>query len=264
MTESLVKEITVQMDTNMGKDIRMLSLGGWYRSILKRKIMYTNEAGTWKWRECRVETMFPQFDWLKIWSNLRAKILMPKVSSFLWKMVHDLLNVPSRLERCKLAQSDRCRLCNAAVEDRTHSLILCEKNHGLSTRLQSLLPSVSTLDMVCLNLSDLGQVWVWGNLAQCLWIYREKGQEPIKEEIVSDMLERVKNLKETKVKAKVWKEIADLVCALCEEDMAGVQRLRGLWEEEQERAHPPPHSPPRLPAPAVQKLAPLQNSSPPE
>ena len=80
---------------------------------------------------------------------------------------------------------------------------------------------------------EMGPLWTWGNLAQCIWAYREKGKTPVKEEIMNDMCERVERLKETKIKEKTLDRIVQLVRGLCDEDPGGAQRMRELREEQE-------------------------------
>ena len=73
-------------------NIQQMSEKQWYRFLLEERV--TMELGAGDNRQlvpCRVELKFPRYDWEKIWPKIRLKGLGPDLSSFLFKVIHDLL-----------------------------------------------------------------------------------------------------------------------------------------------------------------------------
>ena len=168
------------------KDEGMLNLetmtsGIWYKVLLEENVTHRLAEPGRELVPCSAESKHPELDWNRIWSLSVTSGLPSSFSTFLWRMLHDLLPCQTRLFRLKMpnVNSDICTMCDLnVVGDLTHSLMMCPYNgeagqfllDQLHQVLSSLLPSqVVLLDLdvaqdmqlplVYLTASILSQIW---------------------------------------------------------------------------------------------------------
>ena len=79
--------------------------------------------GKMEFTKNRTELATPDCDWERSWKRARLKGLGTKASSFLWKLLHDILPNEQRLHRILPNISEFLKLYpNQSVADLTHSL----------------------------------------------------------------------------------------------------------------------------------------------
>ena len=86
----------------------------------------------------KIEINLPKINWKRSWEMLNCKGLPPTETSFLWRMIHNLLPVPTRLHRMKMANAitNLCTLCDDnSVGDLKHCLLTCAFNREASLLL---------------------------------------------------------------------------------------------------------------------------------
>ena len=69
------------------------------------------DKGRKEFRPCRAELASPTTDWSPSWSLCRQHGIPPDLSSFLWKMLLDLLCTQERLHKMVASPSPLCKLC---------------------------------------------------------------------------------------------------------------------------------------------------------
>ena len=83
----------------------------------------------------------------------------PDLSSFLWKMLLDLLCTPQRLHRMGASPSPMCKLCKTETGSLQHELLECSFNDNTGQRLLSTLqlymPNMTANSLLHLSLADL-------------------------------------------------------------------------------------------------------------
>ena len=162
-------------------NIRTLDTASWYRALLETNVTHTvNDDGVQVPRPCRVEHKHPHVDWEQTWTLATTPGLSSDQSSFLWRMIHDLLPTRERLYRLSMPDitSPICDLCSMAAEDNTqHALLQCPFNTASSFLLraiQNVLPHAQPNHLLHLQLhveqdlrltitflisSTLSQIW---------------------------------------------------------------------------------------------------------
>ena len=83
---------------------------------------------------CRAELVSQATDWDLTWRRSRLKGLGPEISSFLFKILHQLLTTQERLARTNPAVSPVCKApgCTREVgEDLVHAFVTCSGNMGV-------------------------------------------------------------------------------------------------------------------------------------
>ena len=120
-----------------------------------------DDHDTRKFIPSKAESANPTVDWEMSWSLARQKGLPPKLSSFTWKMLLNLLCSQERLVRLGMANSAMCKLCNQEDGSLQHELIFCSWNDNLGLKLLSALeeyaPSLTAESLLLLSLPELEQ-----------------------------------------------------------------------------------------------------------
>ena len=110
-------------------------------------------------RTCRVELKHPHVDWEQTLTLAATPGLSSEQSSFLWRMIHDLLPTRERLYRLSMPDipSQICDLCSMDAEDNTqHALLQCPFNTANSFLLrviQNVLPHAQPNLLLLLQLN---------------------------------------------------------------------------------------------------------------
>ena len=151
----------------------------------------------------------PNTDWEIVWRRSRIPGLGAELTSFIFRLLHDLLPTKERQHRILPTTSDLCRLCqDDTLEDLEHSFFLCSFNreygHGL---LQALLPydSSATPEKILrldFNIPDeeleLPMVWLTAATLQHIWNCRLSGRRTRLYSTRAEVESRVALLRETR------------------------------------------------------------------
>ena len=206
-------------------NIQHMSEKQWYRFLMEEKV--TMELGVGDNRQlvpCRVEVKFPCYDWEKIWPRIRLKGLGPELSSFLFKVVHDLLPTQERVARTSASVNGMCKLCLSNVkEDLLHTLIKCPANQEigeavllcLSDHIEDGVDDQAVLQLH-LHLEDaleLPVVWFLAVAWSSIWESRKVGRRPELYKVRADLEAKVSLLRETS-HSEAAEKIASLILNL--------------------------------------------------
>ena len=95
-----------------------------HRLLVEQEItMVEQENGQMELIKSRAELASPTTDWETSWRRARLKGIGSDGTSFLWKMLHNLLPTEARLSRILPNSSEQCKLCPApATADLTACL----------------------------------------------------------------------------------------------------------------------------------------------
>ena len=78
---------------------------------------------------CRVELLHPNTDWESVWRRSRLSGLGSEFSSFLYRILHDLLPTKERQQRISPSTTSVCSLCPSnSVESLEHAFFHCSFN----------------------------------------------------------------------------------------------------------------------------------------
>ena len=139
-------------------DIRTMTSGMWYRVLIEENITHDIVSGKSELIPCRTEALNPTLDWSKIWRLVRIRGLTPQLSSFAWKMIHNLVPSPARLFDIKYStvKSNTCQLCpENQIGDLSHLLLTCSFNNGIGISLwqilRTIMPSLQLQEVILFN-----------------------------------------------------------------------------------------------------------------
>ena len=111
------------------------------------------------YRPSRAELASPTTDWELSWLLSRQHGMPPDLSSFLWKMLLDLLSTQHRLHRMGASNSPLCKLCKSETGSLQHELLECSFNDNTGQKLlytlQIHIPSMTANSLLHLSLADL-------------------------------------------------------------------------------------------------------------
>ena len=109
---------------------------------------------------CRSKTLAPANEWSLSWRLCRLNGLGSELTSFVFKLLHELLVTKSRLQQLTPKSSAICTHCNDQLpEDLQHALLFCSYNDGIGlaliSALHSKIPDITPAAILRLELKDL-------------------------------------------------------------------------------------------------------------
>ena len=133
--------------------------------------------------EHQVENANPQTDWEHSCRLARLPGLGPENTSFLLKLMHDLLPTQERVARTNQRAGAGCKVqgCAAVSDDREHDLVHCLGNTGVGQKgvrcLQSYNPNIDVKAVIRLEIDvdeglELPLVWQVATTFSALWKLR--------------------------------------------------------------------------------------------
>ena len=192
-------------------DISCLTVKTIYKFLVEEITMEDGEHEVPLLKPVKVEIASPDIQWERIWKMSRQKMLGPKLTSFLFKLLHQILPTAKRVARILPNQSSFCSRCRneePVVETLMHSLLECPGNQGagdiLLHGLQKYSPNLTHHDILKLNFDVAEElcfplVWCTATFLSSLWHLRleKKTVELIK--IRADMESKVRLLRESRL-----------------------------------------------------------------
>ena len=162
-----------------------------------------------EYRKCRVELLHPGADWEKIWRRARLPGLGSEATSFLWKLLHQILPTEERLARILPNNSPICKHCPGETGSLEHCLFTCSLTRDSGQWLLSVLhpfdPAVTSenlcrLDFEALDDSEMPLVWVASHAMAYAWKSRMKEAMADPQMTRSYLETRISLLRETRHK----------------------------------------------------------------
>ena len=174
---SAIRQVVEEGLLNVAK----MSTKQWYQvlmenNVTKEVVMNTDRQA---WKPIRCEVNFPGNSWDRSWELTFTSGLNSDQSSFLFKLLHDILPTGSRLLRLKQKESSACTLCRTgAIDDRLHALLACsinsEINDWVVSLTQKVVPNSKTEDIISLNLTisepmHFPLIWTLSHVLMLVW-----------------------------------------------------------------------------------------------
>ena len=168
-------------------NVETMSTSQWYRLLLEQSTtMEENEDNSRHYIKTRSEIASSNTDWELSWRRARLKGLGSQATSFLWKLLHNLLPTEERLARILPNSPADCKSCpTPALADLPHCLFECVRTKESGSWLLSLIrqhdPSVSAskllkLDFTCSDSAEMPLVWITAQTLLYIWGVRKDGK----------------------------------------------------------------------------------------
>ena len=132
-------------------------------------------------KPCKVELNFQYSDWYLIWHNCRLSCFDSEMSSFSFKLVHDLLPTDERLSRFLPNNSSLCKYCtDSPSSDHLHVFFLCslscEVGGWLLRVVREIDPTATPDAILRLEISG-GDALLWLTVYALLYIWRQRSKK---------------------------------------------------------------------------------------
>ena len=135
-----------------------MSIKHWVK-LLTEDGLTMEVAETRQFKPCRVEVASPSTDWTLCWRICRLGGLGSELTSFNFKLLHQLLVSRVRLNQMTPATSPLCSHCTDENEDLLHAFINCRFNNDagkiLLNIIKNFIPDISGQALLRLELCDL-------------------------------------------------------------------------------------------------------------
>ena len=127
----------------------------WYcylleRNYLQKEVLDGDGRSCWEDIKCKVETVFPNFDWEATWAHARLPGLNNECRSFLWLYFHNLLPTQARLHRIlRTIENPNCTHCDSDEIDHiwNHTFITCSYSKHIVDWMLSRINRLQTLNV---------------------------------------------------------------------------------------------------------------------
>ena len=181
---STIKKVKDETPLN----VATMTTSQWSRLLIEDNLTMTTLADSSRmFTPCKAEILNPSSDWELSWHLVRLKGLGPDHSSFLWKLVHQLLPVKARLHRLSPSTLPLCTLCkNNLNEDMIHSFFSCTFNQAagqaLADVINEILPNCTNEKMLRLEFGEMEEelefpvVWFTAAFLLAIWERRSANQ----------------------------------------------------------------------------------------
>ena len=147
----------------------------------------------------RVEQLVPDQDWAMTWTLAKTKGLNRDQSSFLFKLLHQLLPTQDRINRIT-NEPGLCKVCQASPEDLNHALFSCPSSKTVADLILSyvhiIVPGITSQRLLRLDfgtlLEDTDQLAVLGLVSTGLtyiWQARAEKKVVTKHKMSAELLE---------------------------------------------------------------------------
>jgi hypothetical protein len=97
--------------------------------------------------EMRVQKLWPNIDWLRIWKNLNDAPVSEDTRCIWYHVIHDIIPTNVRLHRINMIPSDTCRRCTT-TDTLEHRLLACGQGrkiwHYTKTLLARMMRTIPT------------------------------------------------------------------------------------------------------------------------
>ena len=160
-------------------DIIKMTTKKWYQYLIDQDLLKEiNEDGTQSYSPCRVERLSPDVDWKTVWSKARCSFLSSTTTTFIWKLLHDLLTTEERLSNTLGNIASSCRHgCIDQEATLKHCFFKCHLIKDIGSWILNVVrnscPLVEEEEVLLLNFSASNPLlWITANALQFIWTSR--------------------------------------------------------------------------------------------
>ena len=198
-------------------NVTTMTTSQWSRLLVEDNLtMTTLEDNHRVFTPCKAELSSLSTDWDHVWHLARLKGLGPEHSSFLFKLIHQLLPVKSRVHRISPTTSPICSLCpSSATEDLMHTFFSCIFNQAAGQVLEDVLkedlPNTTKEKILRLEFEvmdedlELPIIWFTAAFLLAIWERRTSGMKVKTYEIRAEIEGKISLLRESRFKQHVGK-----------------------------------------------------------
>ena len=167
------------------------------------------DGNTREFHTFKAELASPSTHWSLSWSLCRQPGLSPELSSFLWKMLLDLLSTQQKLYKMGANLSPICKLCKQDTGSLQHELLDCNLNDNtgqlLLTTMQTQIPSLTAASLLHLEFSNLEEkmhlpaTLLTAVTLSCIWKERTTSSKVRAYQVCSELEQTINLLRTTRL-----------------------------------------------------------------
>ena len=176
--------VTIRKAKQSGYNVVTMTTRQWYRYLLNEDILKTiQEDGSITNRLCRSERLYSEVEWDTTWVRSRLSLFSSTTTSFLFKLLHDILPTEERLNQTIRNNEAICRFnCPSnSISNSEHCFFFCSKSRVVGSWLLQLCQTFGPATESCilkLNVADnIPLIWITGNTLQFIWSKRSAGKK---------------------------------------------------------------------------------------
>ena len=94
-----------------------MTTSDWYKVLIENVTMIEDESGMKIEKLPKIEERQPDVDWNRTWEIFNTKGLRRDNSTFLLKLLYNILPTKSRLFRMNVSDSSLCELCSEGITE---------------------------------------------------------------------------------------------------------------------------------------------------
>ena len=173
--------------------------------------MEMNDAQQQARKLVRCEIRNPMVSWDRTCEFAQLRGLSSEQSSFLFRMLHNILPTSSRLHHLHQRDSPACSLCTSdQEEDCLHALLICSHNSTVNNWIinctRNVVPNSSPEDIIHLNL-DINHpmmfllIWLLANVLMLVWQLRLSKKSVNLFRIRAEMEAKISSLRKSRLSA---------------------------------------------------------------
>ena len=165
-------------------NVARISLKDIYRFLMDEITMSEDVSGSMQLSQLRAELAHPANDWESAWQMARQNMLGPSLTTFLFKLLHQILPTAERVSRILPNQSPHCTRCREnppATETLLHAMFDCQASHAagvvLLNGLRKFIPNLTPSQVLTLNFNPSEElsfplVWITAHFLSSIWQLR--------------------------------------------------------------------------------------------
>ena len=191
-------------------NVANISLKNIYRFLLEEITMTEDESGSQTLTPLRIELANPANQWDRSWEMARQNMLGPTLTTFLFKLLHQILPTAERVSRILPNQSHFCSRCKSSppiVETLQHAMFDCDDSKAsevLLLGLKEVIPDLTPTKILTLNFDppedySFPVVWSIAHFLSSLWQLRAEKKQVQLIKIRSDMEASCRLLRESRL-----------------------------------------------------------------
>ena len=192
-------------------NVANLQLKEIYRFLVEEITMSEDASGSMTLSPLRAELALPANQWDVTWEMARQDKLGPSLTTFLFKLLHQILPTAERVSRILPNQSPYCTRCRsdpAAVETLSHTFFECQASQEagavLLSGLRKTIPNLTSTQVLTLNFQPADHltfpiVWSIAHFLSSLWQLRVEKKRVQLMKIRTDMEASCRLLRESRL-----------------------------------------------------------------
>jgi hypothetical protein len=195
---------------NTPESLPTMTEGQWYKLLMDENVLKEETEEGVTFLPCKIELNNTDNDWERTWRISRMQGLGSELTSFLFKLLHNLLVTQDRLSKINQDTSSACKAAGCSgdiAEDHLHVFSLCPGLNGIGyiylEAVREFIPDITMEKALLLQFEvdpnmELALVSYFAVIWNNIWKARSDGKNPKLKLIKIDLESHIRQLKQAK------------------------------------------------------------------